>query len=127
MGLPRADNGRDTARGSNIMPMPAAMTRFVLAALLCLAGVRSVDAAGENEEAKPAPSPKALVYPNGVALDRDGNLFISDIGTHQIVKLGKDGKLVLVAGTGEAGFGGDGAPATAAQLAAPMDLAFDNE
>src|SRR4051794_25351350 len=106
--------------------MVAAMTRFLalLALLLCLIGARPTIAA-EGEAAKPAPAPKPLVYPNGLALDRDGNLFISDIGTHQIVKLGKEGKLALVAGTGEAGFAGDGGPARGAQLAAPMDLAFD--
>lgn len=105
--------------------MAAAMTRFLFAALVCLMGARF--AAGAEEDAKPAPAPKPLVYPNGLALDRDGTLFISDIGTHQIVKLGKDGKPAIVAGTGEAGFGGDGGPAAQAQLAAPMDLAFDGD
>ena len=66
-----------------------------------------------------------LVYPNGLALDRDGNLFISDIGTHQILKLDKAGNLSVFAGTGSAGFGGDGGPATQARLNAPTDLAFD--
>src|SRR4051794_9338486 len=104
--------------------MAAAMTRLVLATLVCLIGGPSAVSA-DNEDAKPMPAPKPLVYPNGLALDHDGTLFISDIGTHQVVKLRKDGKLVLVAGTGGSGFGGDGGPATQAQLAAPMDLTFD--
>lgn len=66
-----------------------------------------------------------LVYPNGLALDRDGILFISDVGTHRVLKLEKNGKLSAIAGTGEAGFSGDGGPAAAARLAAPTDLAFD--
>lgn len=78
----------------------------------------------------PVPSPgraaeTALVYPNGLALDRAGNLFISDVGTHQILMLAPDGKLTVVAGTGIAGFGGDDGLAAAAQLSAPSDLAFD--
>jgi sugar lactone lactonase YvrE len=66
-----------------------------------------------------------LFYPNGLALDRDGNLFISDVGTHQILKLDRDGRLTVIAGTGEAGFDGDGGPATAAKLSSPADMAFD--
>lgn len=72
-----------------------------------------------------APPPVELVYPNGLALDRDGNLFISDIGSHRVLKLGADQSLTAVAGTGAAGFGGDGGPAAAAQLNSPADLAFD--
>src|SRR5687768_8247563 len=75
---------------------------------------------------KPAPPPAVeLVYPNGLALDRAGNLFISDIGAHRVLKLERDGRLTTVAGTGEAGFAGDGGPASQAQLASPMDLAVD--
>lgn len=72
-----------------------------------------------------APAETTLVYPNGLAIDRDGNLFISDVGMHRILKLDREGGLTVVAGTGEAGFGGDGGSATAAQLSAPGDLAFD--
>jgi sugar lactone lactonase YvrE len=68
-----------------------------------------------------------LVYPNGLALDRDGALFISDVGTHRVLKVDRDGRLTVVAGTGEPGFGGDGGPADKAQLAAPSDLAFDGD
>ena len=68
-----------------------------------------------------------LIYPNGLALDRDANLFISDVATHRILKLDRDGKLTVIAGTGEAGFSGDGGPALEAQLAAPSDILFDPE
>lgn len=81
-------------------------------------------AAADRRGAGPS-STQTLVYPNGLALDRDGNLFISDIGTHRVLKLDRDQRLTVVAGTGEGGFGGDGGPATDAKLFAPMDLAFD--
>jgi DNA-binding beta-propeller fold protein YncE len=68
-----------------------------------------------------------LIYPNGLAIDSTGNLFISDIATHQILKLDKRGALTIIAGTGEGGFGGDGGPATAAQLHAPHDITFDKD
>ncbi len=72
-------------------------------------------------------SPIKLVYPNGLALDNRGDLYISDIGTHRILKVDRLGRLTVVAGTGEGGFSGDGGPATKAQLNAPHDLAFDVE
>jgi sugar lactone lactonase YvrE len=68
-----------------------------------------------------------LIYPNGLAFDDKGDLYISDIGAHRIFKLNGQGLLTVIAGTGEGGFGGDGGPAVNAQLNAPHDLAFDAE
>lgn len=68
-----------------------------------------------------------LIYPNGLALDDKGELRISDIGAHHVLKLDRRGRLTVVAGTGEGGFSGDGGPATKARLFAPHDLAFDPE
>ncbi|HEX2034269.1 MAG TPA: hypothetical protein VHS99_08795, partial [Chloroflexota bacterium] len=69
--------------------------------------------------------------PGGVALDRQGNLYISDRNNHRIRKVtpGPDGSLrsgmiTTIAGTGSSGFSGDGGPATAAALNAPAGLAF---
>jgi sugar lactone lactonase YvrE len=66
-----------------------------------------------------------LIYPNGLALDNQGNLYISDIGAHRVFKLTPSGRLVVVAGTGVGAFGGDGGPALQAKLHGPHDLAFD--
>ena len=71
------------------------------------------------------PSPTELVYPNGLAVEANGTLFIADVGAHRVLKLGSDGKLTVVAGTGSAGFAGDGGPAAEAKLNAPTDLAYD--
>lgn len=68
-----------------------------------------------------------LLSPNGLVFDSQGNLYISDLGTHRIVKRMPNGRLTVVAGTGEPGFSGDGGPATKAQLHAPHDLLFDAE
>jgi sugar lactone lactonase YvrE len=73
------------------------------------------------------PAPVRLVYPNGLALDGKGDLYISDIGTHRVLKLDRRGRLTVVAGSGEGGFGGDGGLATQARLFSPHDLAFDAE
>jgi sugar lactone lactonase YvrE len=69
--------------------------------------------------------PPVLIYPNGLALDRDGVLHISDIGTHQIYRLNADASLTVIAGTGQPGFSGDGGSAVKARLNAPMDILFD--
>ena len=57
---------------------------------------------------------------------RDGlvNLFIADTTNHHIRKVDASGVITTVAGTGTAGFSGDGGPATAAQLSSPVGLAF---
>jgi sugar lactone lactonase YvrE len=67
------------------------------------------------------------ISPNGLALDANGELYFSDLGAHRIFKLTKTGKLLVIAGTGEVGFSGDGELATKAQLNSPHDLLFDNE
>ncbi len=64
--------------------------------------------------------------PNGVAVDGFGNLYIADTNNHRIRKVGADGTITTVAGTGTAVFSGDGRPATAAQLNGPNGVAVDS-
>lgn len=64
--------------------------------------------------------------PYGTVADSAGNLYISDRGKHQIFKVTPSGAVTLVAGTGLAGFSGDGGPAAQAQLNTPMGLALDS-
>lgn len=61
----------------------------------------------------------------GLALDREGNLYVSDTVNHRIRRIdADDGTIDTIAGTGEAGFSGDGGPATDAELNFPRKLAF---
>ena len=66
-----------------------------------------------------------LDFPAGMALDGSGNLYIADWNNHRIRKVDPDGDITTVAGDGTAGYGGDGAAATAAQLTNPADVALD--
>ncbi len=66
-----------------------------------------------------------LAAPAGVAADEAGNLFIADTHNHRIRKVDPTGVIATVAGTGEAGFSGDGGAATEAQLGAPTGVAVD--
>src|SRR2546427_11279326 len=61
----------------------------------------------------------------GIALDRFGNLYLSDTDNHRVRKVSTAGVITTVAGTGAAGFSGDGGPASAAQLNFPYGLAVD--
>ena len=66
-----------------------------------------------------------LYNPAGLAVDAAGNLYIADTGNHRILLLTPGGAISTVAGTGAAGFSGDGGPAVAAQLNAPSAVAVD--
>ena len=62
----------------------------------------------------------------GVAVDPSGNLFIADYNNNRIRKVDTNGIITTVAGTGTAGYSGDGGQAIAAQLSHPMGVAFDS-
>src|ERR1035438_6438013 len=61
----------------------------------------------------------------GVAIDRLGNLYLSDTGNHRIRKVSA-GTVTTIAGTGVAGFSGDGGSALNAQLNLPYGVALDS-
>ena len=66
-----------------------------------------------------------LAYPNGVAADAAGNLFIADTDNQRIRKLTSDGLISTVAGNGTYGMAGDGGTSTTAQLASPYSVAIN--
>ncbi|MFF4012722.1 RICIN domain-containing protein [Streptomyces sp. NPDC001717] len=67
-----------------------------------------------------------LHNPCAVAVDGAGALHIADSGNHRVRKITADGKISTVAGTGSAGFSGDGGPASSAQLNSPYGLVTDS-
>ena len=66
----------------------------------------------------------SLYYPNGVAVDASGNLFIADTGNNVIRKVDTNGFITTVAGGGP-DYPGDGGPATNASLVWPSGVAVD--
>ena len=66
-----------------------------------------------------------LSRPRGMAMDKAGNLFIADSQSHRVLKATAAGVLSPVAGTGTAGFSGDGGSALSAQLSFPQDVDLD--
>ena len=61
----------------------------------------------------------------GLAMDRLGNLYLSDTDNHRVRKVDTRGVITTVAGTGVAGLSGDGGPAAEARLNLPYGLAVD--
>ena len=69
----------------------------------------------------------ALNHPQGLALDSAGNVYIADTLNNRVCKVTTDGVLHNFAGNGTAISGGDGSPATAAQLNNPTSVAVDSQ
>jgi sugar lactone lactonase YvrE len=66
-----------------------------------------------------------LYSPFLIAADSSGNLFIADNGNHRVRKLGTNGIIATVAGSGITGYSGDGGAATAAGID-PASVAVDS-
>lgn len=66
-----------------------------------------------------------LDLPAGIALDNAGNLYIADWLNSRVRKVDTSGVITTIAGTGVAGFSGDGGPAAAANLSLPLDVTVD--
>jgi len=87
-----------------------------------IAGTGNVGYTGDNAQAAAA----TLAAPSAVAYDVSGNLFVADSNNHAVREIVKSsGNIITVAGTGVAGFSGDGGAATSAQLDTPTGLAVD--
>jgi sugar lactone lactonase YvrE len=74
----------------------------------------------------PATTQQVGIYPADVAVDGAGNLYIADLGNNRIRKVDTSGTITTVAGTGLAGFDGDGGPAVAASLNGPTGIVVDS-
>ena len=67
-----------------------------------------------------------LNIPHEIQFDRAGHLYIVERDSHVVRRVdATTGRISTVAGTGEAGFSGDGGPATAAELRQSHNIAFD--
>jgi Secretion system C-terminal sorting domain len=64
--------------------------------------------------------------PVGIVADGAGNVYVADEINCVVWRIDHETKIItIIAGTGTGGFSGDGGPATAAELCAPVGLAFD--
>ena len=80
--------------------------------IITKAGDGSAGFAGDG-----GPSTSArLNAPGGIVADAAGNIYIADTGNNRVRRINAAGVISTVAGSGTAGFSGDGGPAALAQL-----------
>jgi RHS repeat-associated protein len=86
--------------------------------------VAGTGVSGFSGDGGPATSAQ-ITNPWGLAVDAQGNLFISDQGNHRIRKVSPDGIINTLAGNGQFASNGDGGPAINASFRFPGGLAVD--
>jgi trimeric autotransporter adhesin len=91
-----------------------------LAAILCCAQNTISTVAGTSNCCNSADGGQAtstwLTGVSGIALDKQGDIYIMDTATGRVRKVNSSGVITTVAGDGTLGYTGDGGPATKAEL-----------
>jgi|CXWL01.1.fsa_nt_gi RHS repeat-associated protein len=88
--------------------------------------VRNGDSFGYYGDGGPA-TQALLYYPYGLAVGADGSLYIADSKNYRVRRIGPDGIITTVAGSGTAGYSGDGGLATLASMTTPSSIAFGTD
>src|SRR5436190_10525722 len=79
-----------------------------------IAGTGAAPTAGTNGDGGPATS--AALHPNGMVMDKAGNIYVTDQLRQNIRKINAAGIISTFAGNGSINFSGDGGLATSASL-----------
>ena len=91
-------------------------------AMTVVAGTGTAGDAGDDVPAAAA----QFDHPSDVAVGPDGALYVADEGNNRIRRI-FNGRVTTIAGTGEAGYSGNGRSALLAELDEPSDVAVDGE
>jgi sugar lactone lactonase YvrE len=95
------------------------------------AKIKTIVGSGTRGMAAEGDAPEAAHINNPYGLIEDAarsSLYWVDNSTHRVLRLDYRAKNIsIVAGTGTAGYSGDGGPAKAAQLAQPHEIRFDSK
>lgn len=86
------------------------------------AGTGVAGYSGDNEPATKA----ELHHPYNILVDSQDRLLIADASNHVIRRIDQNGIITTIAGTGEAGYGGDGGHALQARFDGPQALSLDS-
>jgi len=96
--------------------------------LKTVAGVLEIGYGGGYSDGGGVATQARFNAPQGIAIDKNGNLYVADTNNHIIRKITPGGSISTIAGQpGIGGFSGDGGNATAALLNNPVGLALDND
>ncbi len=110
-------NGEDVSFTTTACPPPGSVI------ISTIAGNGTTGFNGDGAAATSA----GLYYPNDVAIDSSGNIYIADTFNYRIRKLSIDtGIISTVAGISTSGFSGDGLLATASEINAPYGVSVDD-
>ncbi len=82
-------------------------------------GTGAVGFSGDGGSATSAQIARA----RGLDIGPDGSLYLADVENRRVRRVGPDGIVTTIAGTGVQGFSGDNGPALQAQLNSPLDVA----
>ncbi|WP_158289677.1 S-layer homology domain-containing protein [Paenibacillus flagellatus] len=88
--------------------------------------VAGTGAAGFSGDGGPA-NLAQLNTPYSIDFDGSGNMYFADRNNNRVRKIDTSGNISTVAGTGVAGYTGDGGPATAARMWSPIGLTVDDD
>ncbi len=66
-----------------------------------------------------------MTWVQDIAVGADGNVYFTDVYNQRVRMVDTSGIITTIAGTGRAGFSGDGGPATEARLNNPSGIAVD--
>src|SRR6266404_6001457 len=86
-----------------------------------VAGNGAINYSGDGGPATAA----SFISLSSIAVDSNGNIFVSDTLNQRVRKISNTGVMTTVAGTGSSGSSSDGGPAALAQLNYPTGLAVD--
>ena len=141
MKLRRKDEGR-RANGRRIASVRRLSSASIVGASALVVAVAPVGAsssapvtglgisivAGTGASGTPTNGPALstpLNVPRSMAFDAQGNLYVVDLGKYEVYKIGTDGNLTVIAGTGTQGAYTLG-PATSSALNYPAGIAVDS-
>ena len=105
---------------------------FCVATLMALAGSRlahaqnTISTVAGGAAVGGAATAWDIPGPSAVIQDASGNLYIASADSYDVFEVSPSGTISVFAGTGIAGFSGDGGQATKATLSAPAGLAIDS-
>jgi sugar lactone lactonase YvrE len=125
LNLPQ-DVALDTAGNVYVADSANNLIRKVSATTGIITTVAGTSHPGYSGDGGAATSAK-LNAPTGLAFDNSGDLYFADQSNNVVRKITlSTGVITTVAGTGTAGYSGDGGAATSAQLHLPHSLVFDS-
>lgn len=117
--------GFDTKNNMYIADFGNNRIRKVNATTGIITTIAGTGAAGYNGD-NIAATTAQLNYPAGVCVDDTGNVFIAEQSNSRVRKIEwNTGIITTLAGDGSFAYGGDGGPATAAELWAPLSVKLD--